>query len=77
MLTISDGGGVQEPLILIDVICEQPLIALLKKLHYCIVKKLHCCIIAMFKSIATKLYTWQVLLGDHFRKISEIFLPGS
>ena len=26
MLTIADGGGVQEPLILADVICEQPLI---------------------------------------------------
>ena len=25
MLTIADGGGVQEPLILADVICEQPL----------------------------------------------------
>ena len=27
MLTIADGGGVQEPLILADVICEQPLTA--------------------------------------------------
>ena len=25
MLTIADGGGVQEPLILTDFICEQPL----------------------------------------------------
>jgi len=25
MLTKADGGGVQEPLILADVICEQPL----------------------------------------------------
>ena len=25
MLTIADGGGVQEPLILADVICKQPL----------------------------------------------------
>ena len=25
MLTIADGGGIQEPLILADVICEQPL----------------------------------------------------
>ena len=33
MLTIDDGGrrGVQEPLVLADVICEQPLIAC----HFC------------------------------------------
>ena len=64
MLTISDGGGVQEPLILTDVICEQPLIALLKSY---IVALLHC----------SKVLQQNCILGDHFRKISEIFLPGS
>ena len=30
MLTKTDGGGVQEPLILADVICEQPLIVFIQ-----------------------------------------------
>ena len=32
MLTMADGGGIQEPLILADVICEQPLMGQLNSL---------------------------------------------
>ena len=36
MLTIADGGGggIQEPLILADVICEQPLTAFERRLNW-------------------------------------------
>ena len=36
MLTMADGGGIQEPLILADVICEQPLMAtVLQNAEFC------------------------------------------
>ena len=46
MLTIADGGGVQEPLILADVICEQPL----NIFHLVVLGGSHCAVVERVSS---------------------------